>query len=65
VANDVTEAGAGFNVDTNIVTLFSRDRREQKLPLLSKAEIAHKILDEVLRLRIALRSKPAVQRAGD
>lgn len=65
VANDVTEEGAGFNVDTNIVTFFSRDGREVKLPQLRKTEIANKILDEALRLRAALRTKPAAHRAGD
>jgi phosphopantothenoylcysteine decarboxylase/phosphopantothenate--cysteine ligase len=65
VANDVTAEGAGFNLDTNIVTFFARDGREVVLPKLSKTEIAHRILDEALRLRAILRSKPAVQRAGD
>ncbi len=65
VANDVTAEGAGFNVDTNIVTFFARDGHEVKLPQLSKADIAHKILDEALRLRAILSSKPAAHRAGD
>ncbi len=65
VANDVTAEGAGFNIDTNIVTFFARDGREVKLPQLSKAEVAVRILDEALRLRSALRSKPSVHRAGD
>ena len=65
VANDVTVEGSGFNVDTNIVTFFARDGREVKLTQQSKLEIAHKILDEALRLRAILRSKPAPQRAGD
>jgi phosphopantothenoylcysteine decarboxylase / phosphopantothenate---cysteine ligase len=65
VANDVTAEGAGFDVDTNIVTIFSRDSRDLPLPRLTKAEVAQRILDEVLRLRGALRSKPASHRAGD
>lgn len=65
VANDVSAEGAGFDVDTNIVTIFSRDGRDLPLPRLSKAEVADRILDEMLRLRSALRSKPATQRAGD
>ena len=49
VANDVTRPGAGFDVDTNIVTLISReDMRE--LPILSKREVADRILDRVLEL---------------
>jgi phosphopantothenoylcysteine decarboxylase/phosphopantothenate--cysteine ligase len=65
VANDVTADGAGFDVDTNIVTLFSRDGRDLPLSRMSKAEVAQRILDETLRLRGALRSKPATHRAGD
>jgi phosphopantothenoylcysteine decarboxylase/phosphopantothenate--cysteine ligase len=65
VANDVTAEGAGFDVDTNIVTLFSRDGRDLPLPRLTKAEVAQRILDEVLRLRGVLRSKPASHRGGD
>ncbi|HEY0545259.1 MAG TPA: bifunctional phosphopantothenoylcysteine decarboxylase/phosphopantothenate--cysteine ligase CoaBC [Pyrinomonadaceae bacterium] len=52
VANDITRAGAGFDVETNIITLIARDRDEAvELPLMSKLEAAHKILDEVARLR--------------
>jgi phosphopantothenoylcysteine decarboxylase/phosphopantothenate--cysteine ligase len=65
VANDVTAEGAGFDVDTNIVTIFSRDARDLPLPRMRKAEVAQRILDEALRLRSALRSKPATHRAGD
>ena len=65
VANDVSAEGAGFDVDTNIVTLFSRDGRDLPLPRLSKAEVAQRILDEALRLRNVLKSKPASHRAGD
>jgi phosphopantothenoylcysteine decarboxylase/phosphopantothenate--cysteine ligase len=65
VANDVTAEGAGFDVDTNIVTLFSRDGRDLPLPRLSKAEVAQRILDEALRLRGVLRAQHAAHRAGD
>ncbi|HXR32307.1 MAG TPA: bifunctional phosphopantothenoylcysteine decarboxylase/phosphopantothenate--cysteine ligase CoaBC [Verrucomicrobiae bacterium] len=65
VANDVTAEGAGFDLDTNIVTLFSRDGRDLPLPRISKSEVAERILDEALRLRGVLRSKPATHRAGD
>ena len=65
VANDVTAEGAGFDVDTNIVTIFSRDARDLPLPRLTKGEVAQRILDEVLRLRGTLRSKLATHRAGD
>ena len=55
VANDVTAEGAGFDVDTNIVTMFSRDGRDVALPKLTKAEVAQRILDEIIRLRKVLR----------
>ncbi len=65
VANDITAEGAGFDVDTNVVTLLSRDGRDLPLPRLRKTEVAHRILDELLRLRGVLKSKPASQRASD
>ncbi len=45
VANDVTRQDAGFAVDTNQVTILSRDREPERLPLLSKEEVAERILD--------------------
>jgi len=56
VANDVTAVGAGFDHDTNIVTLFARDGRDLPLPRMSKTEVAQRILDEVVRLRSVLNS---------
>jgi phosphopantothenoylcysteine decarboxylase / phosphopantothenate---cysteine ligase len=56
VANDVTAEGAGFDHDTNIVTLFARDGRDLPLARMSKSEAAQRILDEVMRLRSVLRS---------
>jgi phosphopantothenoylcysteine decarboxylase / phosphopantothenate---cysteine ligase len=50
-ANDVTQEGAGFDGDTNIVTLFQRDGREIPLPKLSKFEVANRILDQILELQ--------------
>ena len=55
VANDVTAEGAGFDVDTNVVTLLSRDGRDLALPKMTKREVAERILDEVVRLRSVLR----------
>ena len=49
VANDVTEAGAGFAVDTNRVTLLTADDA-RPLPLMSKRDVADAILDRVLEL---------------
>ena len=51
VANDVTQAGAGFDTDTNIVTLFLRDGRELALPQLNKFDVANRILDQVLDIQ--------------
>ncbi len=59
VANDVTQQGAGFDQDTNVVALFARDARELSLPRMSKFEVANRVLDEVLRLRHPSR-QPAV-----
>ncbi|MGH9735255.1 MAG: bifunctional phosphopantothenoylcysteine decarboxylase/phosphopantothenate--cysteine ligase CoaBC [Candidatus Acidiferrales bacterium] len=50
VANDVTQEGAGFDTDTNIVTLVFRDR-EIRLPKLSKLDVANHILDHALALK--------------
>jgi phosphopantothenoylcysteine decarboxylase / phosphopantothenate---cysteine ligase len=51
VANDVTQEGAGFDTDTNIVTLFLRDGREIPFPKLSKFEVANRVLDQVLAMQ--------------
>jgi phosphopantothenoylcysteine decarboxylase/phosphopantothenate--cysteine ligase len=56
VANDVTAEGAGFDHETNIVTLFARDGRDLPLPRMSKSEVAQRILDEVVRLRSTSRT---------
>ena len=51
VANDVTQEGAGFDGDTNIVTLVLRDGPDIPLPKMSKLEVANRILDQALKLR--------------
>jgi phosphopantothenoylcysteine decarboxylase/phosphopantothenate--cysteine ligase len=48
VANDITDASSGFGVDTNKVTIISRDGEIDSLPLLTKREVADKILDRVV-----------------
>jgi phosphopantothenoylcysteine decarboxylase/phosphopantothenate--cysteine ligase len=55
VANDVTQTGAGFEADTNIVTILTRDGQEIPLPQMSKLAVANRILDEVVRLKSARR----------
>ncbi len=49
-ANDVTAAGAGFDLDTNIITIIRRDGSSVALPLMSKHQAANRILDEVVTL---------------
>ncbi len=50
VANDITDKDSGFGVDTNKVTIISRDGKVESLPLLTKREVADKILDRVVEL---------------
>ncbi|MGH9684305.1 MAG: bifunctional phosphopantothenoylcysteine decarboxylase/phosphopantothenate--cysteine ligase CoaBC [Candidatus Acidiferrales bacterium] len=50
VANDVTQEGAGFDTDTNVVTMYGRDGRELSLPKMGKFEVANRILDRVLEI---------------
>lgn len=50
--NDVNQPGAGFEVDTNQLTLVTRNA-VSKLPMLSKEQTAHKVLDAIHRLREA------------
>lgn len=47
VLNDATEPGAGFEVSTNKVTIFSKDGQAQTLPLMSKDAVAEVILDRL------------------
>lgn len=49
VANDVTQKGAGFNVDTNIVTIITNDE-ETSYEMMSKSALAEIILDKALTL---------------
>ena len=50
VANDITAADSGFGVDTNKVTLIDKRGNIEDLPLLTKREVADKILDKVIEL---------------
>lgn len=47
VANNVKDAGAGFGVDTNLVTVITRGGAEE-LPLMSKDQVAHALLDRMV-----------------
>lgn len=50
VANDVTKEGAGFDVDTNIATIMTKDGRRVECELMTKASLAEIILDELIAL---------------
>ena len=51
VANDITKPGAGFDTDTNIAVILTKDGGEIEVPLMSKREMADRILDEIVRFR--------------
>ncbi|MGH7831845.1 MAG: bifunctional phosphopantothenoylcysteine decarboxylase/phosphopantothenate--cysteine ligase CoaBC [Candidatus Binatia bacterium] len=51
VANDVTQEGSGFDGDTNIATLVDRNGAIHPFPLMSKTELADRIIDYLLDLR--------------
>ena len=61
VANDVTAPGSGFDVDTNQVTIVARDIPDQRLPLMSKRDVARHIFDRVETLLAASGRAPVVQ----
>ena len=49
-ANDVTEEGSGFEVETNKVTLIDRSGRIEELPLMDKYDVGQRILDRAIEL---------------
>lgn len=50
VANDVSEEGAGFDQETNIVRLLTPDGAIEELPLMTKNEVAERLLDRIVTL---------------
>jgi phosphopantothenoylcysteine decarboxylase / phosphopantothenate---cysteine ligase len=50
VANDITRADSGFDADTNRVIIIGKSGNTEELPLMSKREVAEKILDRVVGL---------------
>jgi phosphopantothenoylcysteine decarboxylase/phosphopantothenate--cysteine ligase len=50
VANDITNPESSFNADTNKVTIIDKEGKAESLPLMSKREVAERILDRVVRL---------------
>jgi phosphopantothenoylcysteine decarboxylase/phosphopantothenate--cysteine ligase len=61
VANDVSEPGSGFGTDTNRVTILDADGGADELPLLTKREVADRILD---RVAVALDARDAAVQTG-
>jgi len=51
VANDVSLPGAGFEVDTNIVKLVYPSGKIEEFPLMTKEELADRILDRIVQMR--------------
>jgi phosphopantothenoylcysteine decarboxylase/phosphopantothenate--cysteine ligase len=47
VANDVTQAGAGFGHDTNIIKILDRSGGQWELPMMDKMTAADRILDRI------------------
>ena len=50
MANDITATDSGFDVDNNKVTLIDKDGKIEDLPLMSKREVADRVLDRVVGL---------------
>jgi phosphopantothenoylcysteine decarboxylase/phosphopantothenate--cysteine ligase len=48
--NDVSRAGAGFGVSTNIITIFTRDGGYYPLPIMPKEDVASNIIDHIEKL---------------
>ncbi len=61
VANDVAEPGSGFGTDTNRVSILAADGSREDLPLLSKREVADRLLD---RVAAALDDRDAAAQTG-
>jgi len=47
IANDITAVNSGFDADTNEVMIIDSNGKKEKLPLMAKIDVAHKILDKV------------------
>lgn len=47
IANNIAEENSGFGSDTNLVYIVDRDGRVTELPIMSKHDVAHKILDRI------------------
>jgi len=63
VANDVTAEGAGFDHDTNVITLHFRDGGEKAFARMPKSDAAHRILDALRGLRRSVGQSTATEHA--
>lgn len=61
VANDVTQPGAGFDTNTNIVRIFANNGNVESLPLMDKNKVAHQILNRAVKL---LTQQGAIERCS-
>jgi len=59
VANDVSEPGSGFGTDTNRVTLIAVGSPPEVWPQLTKLEVAHRLLDRMLAVRVPVGASSA------
>jgi phosphopantothenoylcysteine decarboxylase/phosphopantothenate--cysteine ligase len=50
VLNSLNDEGAGFGTETNVVTIIDKQGKQEKLPKMSKFDVAHAILDRVKKL---------------
>ncbi len=51
VLNSLKDDGAGFGVITNKVTIINKDNKQEELPLMSKREVAHRLVDAVKKMQ--------------
>jgi phosphopantothenoylcysteine decarboxylase/phosphopantothenate--cysteine ligase len=64
VANQVGQAGAGFGSETNTVTLLHRSGKAEEWPRLTKAQVAHRLLDRVAACHFAGPEQESASEAG-
>lgn len=62
VANDLSRPDAGFQADTNIVKIIDSKGKIEELPLMDKSEVADRILDKVLAIKAARKTRNTKKR---
>jgi len=62
VANDISQPGAGFAADTNIVKILDREGGSVDLPMMDKMDVAHRILDRVAELMAGRKEVPRARK---